>query len=172
MNKIIIIAIVLSVALVGGILLLSSRTSESAGSVSQEAEKVLALSFKDYQGNTVALSQFVNKPLVVNAWAAWCPFCREELKDFASVQKELGEQVVIIAIDRAESLETAKRYSDQLGVTNDLVFLLDPSDSFYQTIGGFSMPETIFIDKTGVIRDHKRGPMNTEEIRQRIQKIL
>lgn len=126
----------------------------------------------DYAGKTVRLMDFHSKPVVLNSWAAWCPFCRKELPDFAAVQKEFSDRVTIIAIDRAESLETAKRYSDELGVTNDLVFLLDPSDSFYKSIGGFTMPETIFVDKNGLIREHKRGPMDVEEMREKIQKIL
>lgn len=129
------------------------------------------LTLKDYSGKTVKFSSF-GKPLVINSWAAWCPFCRKELADFAAVQKEFKDKVVIIAIDRAESLAIAKKYSDELGVTNDLVFLLDPSDSFYQAIGGFSMPETIFVDKNGGTVHHSRGQISVEEMRERIQKIL
>ncbi len=134
--------------------------------------KVSNLSFKDYQGETVNLADFAGKALVINSWAAWCPFCKKELPDFVTIQKEFKDTLVIIAIDRAESLETAKKYSDDLGVTNDLVFLLDPKDSFYQAIGGFSMPETIFVDKNGTIVDHKRGPMEVSEIRERVKKIF
>lgn len=130
------------------------------------------LTFKDYEGNQVSLAQFKGKPLVINTWAAWCPFCVQELKDFAKVQEEFGDKVVIVAIDRAEPLKTAKEYTDEVGVSDKLVFLLDPSDSFYRTIGGFSMPETIFIDKKGKVVDHKRGPMDQNEIRARIQRIL
>lgn len=127
---------------------------------------------KDYNGKTVSLADFSGKPLVINSWAAWCPFCRDELPDFSQAQKEFTDKVVIIAIDRAESLETAKKYSDELGVTNELIFLLDPKDSFYQSIGGFSMPETIFVDKEENIRDHKRGPMDIDEIREKIEALL
>ncbi len=130
------------------------------------------LSFKDYQGKEVSLSEFKGKPLVVNSWAAWCPFCVKELKDFVAVQQDLGDKVVIVAVDRAESLDTAKEYTDDLGVSEALIFLLDPSDSFYRAIGGFSMPETIFIDKNGKVVDHKRGPMDQNEMRTRIKRIL
>ena len=127
---------------------------------------------KDYEGREVKLSDFRGKVALVNAWASWCPFCKEELKDFAAVKQELGDDVVIIAVDRAETLETAKRYSDALGVGDGVVFLLDPDDSFYQAIGGFSMPETIFVDRDGLIRRHRRGPMQREEIRRRIEDML
>lgn len=138
----------------------------------QRATKAPDFNLQDYEGNTVELSDFSGKPLVINSWAAWCPFCKKELEDFAKVQGEFKDQVVIIAIDRAESLETAKRFTDEAGITDDLIFLLDPGDSFYQSIGGFSMPETIFVDKNGVTRFHKRGPMDSNEMRERIKEIL
>ena len=123
----------------------------------------------DYEGNAVRLEDFKGTPLVINSWAAWCPFCREELRDFAAIQQELGDKIVIIAINRRESLDVARRYSDELGVDGNLFMLLDPDDSFYHSINGFSMPETIFVDESGFIKAHKRGPMNKEEIRRRIQ---
>jgi len=152
---------------------------ETPGSLPQNESKgaaefqiLPALSLKDYNGNVISLSSLVGKPLVINSWAAWCPFCRKELQDFAELQKEFGEQVLIIAIDRAETLEIAKGFSDELGVSNDLLFLLDPSDSFYQTIGGFAMPETIFVASDGSIQEHRRGPLSKDEIRQKIQNLI
>jgi thiol-disulfide isomerase/thioredoxin len=137
-----------------------------------QLEKAPNFKLLDYDGKIVSLADFAGKPLLINSWAAWCPFCRQELPDFAKAKKEFGDKVVIIAIDRAESRDTAKKYTDELGVTNDLIFLLDPSDSFYQSIGGFSMPETIFVDKNENIVEHKRGPMDVNEMRQKIQKLL
>lgn len=144
----------------------------SSESQEKNLQKAPNFALADYSGKTVRLMDFHGKPVVLNSWAAWCPFCRKELPDFAAVEKEFAGQVTIIAIDRAESLETAKRYSDDLGVTNDLIFLLDPRDSFYRSLGGFTMPETIFVDKDGFIRFHKRGPMDREEMREKIRGIL
>ena len=129
------------------------------------------LVFNDYQGRPVRLREF-KTPLIINAWASWCPFCVKELPDFGKVQQELGEQIKVIAINRVEPLEVARKFSDQLGVTETLLMLLDPRDNFYQAIGGFSMPETLFVSRDGVIVDHKRGPMESDEIKQRLTKIL
>lgn len=181
MKKIYIFVIV-AVALIIGWLAVS-RTEQGPSNFSTEntvkptkqkaqSEKAPNFSLQDYSGKTVNLANFAGKPVVVNSWASWCPFCREELPAFAAAQKEFGDKVVIIAIDRQESLPTAKGYTDAQGTSNSLIFLLDPSDSFYQSIGGFSMPETIFIDKNGNIVDHKRGSMDVNEIRQKINNIL
>src|SRR3989344_844662 len=172
MNKV--LAIIVGILIVGGVgwLAISSRNASEESTRQAQFEKAPDFALQDYDGKTVNLTNFAGKPLVINSWAVWCPFCRKELVDFAAAQKEFGNDVVIIAIDRAESRETAKKYTDELGVTNNLIFFLDPSDSFYQSIGGFSMPETIFVDKDGNIAERKRGPMDIREIRERIQKII
>lgn len=173
MRKIIWTFVILIAVVIGVVILANIQTDVAP--VSEDISplgKVAEFTFEDYQGNQVSIADFLGTPMVLNSWAAWCPFCREELPDFATVQKEFGDQVVIIAIDRAESLETAKKYTDQLGVTDDLIFLLDPKDEFYKAIGGFSMPETIFVDKDGNIRQHRRGPMDVSEIRQRVSNLI
>lgn len=155
--------------LAGFFILRSSDAPSPEGEALRQASEFI---LQDYMGHEVTLSDFRGKPVIVNAWASWCPFCREELKDFVALQQEFSGKISIIAIDRGEPFEVAARYSDALGVTPYLVFLLDPNDSFYQSIGGFSMPETIFVDADGFIRDHKRGPMPLEEIRRRSERML
>ena len=168
-----ILVIIIGVLVVGGVgwLVVSSRNT-SDNSRQPESERAPDFALQDYVGKTVKLSDFAGKPVVINSWAAWCPFCRKELVDFAAAQKEFGDTAAFVAVDRAESHDIAKRYTDELGVTGGMVFLLDPSDGFYQSIGGFSMPETIFVDAKGVIVFHKRGPMDLTEIRERVQQLL
>jgi len=168
------------ISIIGGVivitiiafLIFTGFSNEKEGMMGMASIRAPDFSLEDYSGQIVTLADFSGKPLVINSWAAWCPFCKKELVDFVTVQKEFGDKFVIIAIDRAESLETAKKYTDELGVTDDLIFLLDSNDSFYRSIGGFSMPETIFVDKEGRIQIHKRGPMDLGEIRDKIQAIL
>lgn len=171
------IIVVVVVLLGGGFLLLNNSgdnsSFESSGSVTRsENDKVPEFSFPDYDGNIVSSTDYAGKPIVVNSWATWCPFCVDELPDFVTVQEEFGDAVTIISIDRAESSAQAKTYTDDLGVTDGLVFLLDADDKFYQAIGGFSMPETLFVDSDGNIVEHKRGPMKLPEIREKIQSLI
>ena len=129
-------------------------------------------SLEDYDGNTVSLSDFEGKPVIINSWATWCPFCLKELGDFAIIQAQYPEDVVFIAISRAQSLNTSKDFTDKIGISERMTFLLDPYDSFYKSIGGFAMPETIFVDKGGNIVAHKRGPMEIKEIETRTKELI
>ena len=176
-----IITIIVIGAVVGGFLLFSKggdspTTKDAEGNTLVNkvkiADKVPDFKLKDYDGNEVSLGDFKGKNIIVNSWAVWCPFCVRELKDFAELERDLGDDITIIAIDRAESLEKVKGYTDDLDVTHDIVFLLDPSDSFYRSIGGFSMPETLFVDGDGNILLHKRGPMTFDEMRQKANELF
>lgn len=169
-----ILVAIAGLAIFGGVVWLVVTDRDVPGEFEKQTEFKRAPDFalKDYDGKTVQFADFAGKPLVINSWAAWCPFCKKELSDFAAVQKEFGERVVIVAIDRAEPLQVAKGFTDAAEISDEMIFLLDPEDSFYRAIGGFSMPETIFVDSDGNIRDHKRGPMDLREMRERIQKLI
>jgi thiol-disulfide isomerase/thioredoxin len=172
------ITIIVIVIISGGFLILrNGDTGEITAvedKVSEETkyDKVPDLSFVDYEGNSFKLSDLNGKPHVINSWAVWCPFCRAELEDFAKLQEEFGDEITVVAIDRQESLEKAKGFTDEIEVTDRMTFLLDPKDAFYKGIGGFSMPETLFVDADGNIRIHKRGPMDLEEMRDKINSII
>ena len=163
---------ILVLAVLGGVFFATRDQGGKSQSGASDFDSFASASLVDYQGNDVSLEDFRGEPLVINSWAVWCPFCREELPDFAELQKEFGDDVRVIAIDRQEPLEKAKQYTDGLGLTSDMLFLLDPSDSFYKSIAGFSMPETIFVNSNGEIVVHKRGPMELEEMREHVNKII
>jgi len=161
------------IAIVAGIVFFVFNGGDNKSlTIKSDFDKFAHITLADYNGNTVSLEEFRGKPLVINSWAVWCPFCRAELADFAALQKEFGDRITVIAIDRQEPLAKAKGFTDELGITNDMFFLLNSSDSFYKSIGGFSMPETIFVNGAGEIVAHKRGPMELDEMREHTNKII
>lgn len=173
------IIIVIIIILIGGILFISNKEGlqntggeDVISDANSSFDKAPQFSLSDFGGDTVSLADSAGKVRVVNVWATWCPFCVDELPDFGRLQEEFSDEIVVIAIDRAESLEKAKGFSDELGITDSMTMLLDPKDSFYKSIGGFSMPETLFIDGDGNIRIHKRGPMEFEEMKEKVESIL
>lgn len=168
-NKTFITIIILAVVAVVGVMIFSSGDSKESNTTFDTVPDFILM---DYDENEVSLSDFKGKALVINSWASWCPFCVDELPDFGVLQDEFEGEIVVIAINRSEPLLRAKEFSDRFGVTDKITFLLDLKDSFYQSIGGFSMPETLFVDKNGNIRVHKRGPMELSEMREKVNLIL
>lgn len=124
-------------------------------------------SFTDIDGEPVSLNDYLGKVLVVNSWASWSPQSAQELATLAELTDLFVENdVVVLAINRAEPKETAQAFLRSLAVTDSVVLLLDAEDTFYQNIGGYAMPETLFYDTEGNIIFHKRGPLQSSEIVQ------
>lgn len=142
-----------------------------------DAKKTLATTeaqvFTDLDGNPLSLEQFEGKVRVVNSWASWTPFSAQELKDLEELARVYKDrEVVVIAINRMESKEFAKSYIESLGAFLDIIIGIDVNDTYYATIGGYAMPETVFYDTQGNIIFHKRGSMTYAEMEQNLQKVL
>ena len=175
---------VITIAVIGFLLLavgLYTFYSVKIANPKEQSAASSALSLSESEGNSyttldgelVDLAQYDGRVRVVNSWASWCPFCVNELPDFAKLANEYSvDEVVVLAINRKEQSSLARRYIDTLTDVKGVIFILDPSDSFYSKIGGFSMPETIFYDKEGNISFHKRGFMSLEEMKKHTNKAL
>jgi thiol-disulfide isomerase/thioredoxin len=124
------------------------------------------------EGIDVTLNHLRGELLVINSWATWCPFCVEELKDFDVAQSKFGEQVQFVLVNRKEGSEVADTYLNDLGISSNMITFLDETDEFYKAIQGFSMPETIFVNKDGTIQYHKRGFMTRQEIFDRTNDLI
>lgn len=131
------------------------------------------LTLKDYDGENVELSDFKRELVIATVWASWCPYCEEELRNLTKLKDTYGDDVRILAINRAEPFEDAKRFMDEAGIDRSKILLLqDADDSFFKSIQGYAMPETIFITSRGEIMHHQRGPMNSEEVAAKIDALI
>jgi thiol-disulfide isomerase/thioredoxin len=130
------------------------------------------LVMQDYEGKDVRFSEFRKKFLVVHLWASWCPYCGDELKNLARLKEIYGDDLLIIALNRGEPHDVAREFTDRLDLAQKMVFLLDPNDSFYKEVGGYAMPETVFINADGDVLFHQRGPMKIQEVVGQINNLL
>ena len=120
--------------------------------------------FIDYSGKEVRLSQVRAAHVIVFMWASWCPYCTQEIQNLSELKKHYGNTLDVIAVNRGESRVDAKAFTDKLNVDPSLQFLLDPTDALFKSVGGYAMPETLFIDSGGQIVFHQRGPFQNSEL--------
>ena len=143
--------------------------SDASKSLSVTKEKP----FTDLQGNPTDFKKQEGKIRVVNIWASWDPFSAQELRDLNTVAQEYRDKgVVFIAINRKEPKEQAQRFLNSLPSLSNLSFVIDENDSFYNSIGGYAMPETVFYDTRGTITSHTRGLLTIDEMKVQIDSAL
>lgn len=126
----------------------------------------------DFEGNTVKLSDLKGKPVFIDFWTAWCPFCTDEMPVIEEIHQEFGPDVggelIVLGIHRTntEAASVAEDFAkNDAKVTYPI--LLDKTDEVYKayTPGFAGMPVAVWIDKDGVIVKLKVGPKTAEEMR-------
>ncbi|MBI2314456.1 redoxin domain-containing protein [Candidatus Daviesbacteria bacterium] len=182
-NKTVIFVIVLAL-IVGAIVFLSKPfggnqpspvvKQESGQNSSEIGQKTADFELEDFNGNKVKLSDFRGKPVFIDFWAAWCPFCVEEMPEIDKVHKEFGDKLVVLGIHRSETEEIGEgaQFAQERGVTYTL--LKDSTGQVYKTFTGGRnfMPYAVYIDKDGVIRSIKAGPKTAEEIKKNVEELI
>jgi thiol-disulfide isomerase/thioredoxin len=119
-------------------------------------------------GQTLRLSSYRGKVVVVNFWATWCRPCREEMPALQRVAaSEPG--VVVLEVDLMESEDKARSFLDSLGLDR-LQPVFDTTGATTRRFGVLTLPSTFFVDKDGVIRHLELTQMSEDRIRSGIKK--
>jgi len=119
----------------------------------------------------MTLSQHRGKRAVyMYFWASWSPFSKDELRDLALVQDDFATSVAVLAINRGEDSSSAEDSALARGAEG-YPLLLDAVDDVWRQYRGTVMPLHIFIDRLGVIREVRTGPLSLDEMRERVKRI-
>ncbi len=126
----------------------------------------------DYEGNEVNLSDFKGKPVVINFWATWCYYCKEEMPDFNLAFEKYPdvEFLMINATDGyQETVATAKKYIEEEGFAFNVYFDTESEAVNAYYVNGF--PATFFIDKDGNLVTYANGMLDYESLEKGIKLI-
>jgi thiol-disulfide isomerase/thioredoxin len=115
------------------------------------------ISFVDRDGNTVRLSDFAGKLVVLNLWATWCAPCLREMPSLDRMQERLGDDVAVLAIseDRGGS-KIVEPFIAKLGLKS-LKFYLDPKSGAEQAFKVQGLPTSVVIDREGNLLGRVEG---------------
>ena len=119
-------------------------------------------------GQTLRLSSYRGKVVVVNFWATWCAPCREEMPALQRVAASEPDMVVL-EVDLLEPGDKARSFLDSLGLDR-LQPVLDSDGATTRRYGVLSLPSTFFVDKDGVIRHLEFTAMTEAQIRTGVRK--
>lgn len=126
----------------------------------------------DASGAAITLDDYRGAPLVVNFWFSRCAPCRRELRDFAAVHAELGDEVQFVGVDPFDTVDAMLEFARDRGVTYDL--LRDTgADGRLLTdeLGLVAYPVTIFVDPEGHIL-RQTGELDAEELRAAVEELF
>ena len=132
----------------------------------------LVLLHNDFGKNTLSLSNLKGKSIVLNFWASWCQPCKEELPLLENAWKQMQAQnknIVFLGIDFQESNSDASSFLQQHGIT--YMAGLDTDGSIANKYGVSSLPQTVFIDRNGIVTSREPQELTVQELSRNLQSI-
>ncbi|MGB9495209.1 MAG: redoxin domain-containing protein [Azonexus sp.] len=79
----------------------------------EPGQRMADLGFRDANGKSARLSALKGKVVILHFWGSWCPPCRKEMPELASLYKRLADRrdVVFILLQVREPIETARLWA-------------------------------------------------------------
>lgn len=147
---------------------------------SQDAQELPQLADYDSEvyldgGNPISLTQIAaGRPLVLNFWATWCPYCIDELPDFQEIRDEYGDRVSFAFVDATdgtrETVDDARSFVQQNGY--DLPVYYDIDRKAVADYGITAFPTTVVVAADGSIQVISPGTIDPQKMRQALDSLL
>lgn len=145
-----------------GIALLTSLLSLTVQA--KEQQSIYDLSFNNVDQETVHLSDYKGKVILLNFWATWCPPCIKEMPSMQRLREHFQDQPFeIIAINAGESATTVSSFLLELETELTFPILLDLQSRSFGEFGIRGLPMTLVINKQGQLENRVLGGKEWDE---------
>ena len=122
-------------------------------------------------GGRLSLAELRGSAVVLNFWASWCIPCREEAPLLTAADTTYGPRGVhILGVVYQDSDDNARDFMRRYGQTYP--GLLDPDGRTAIDYGVFGIPETFFIDASGIVRSRQVGALTETDLQRQIEAIV
>lgn len=145
-----------------------------ADDTSSQRQQAVDFTVFDAEGQEVKLSDFFGKPVVVNFWATWCGYCKQEMPDFQEVYEEYKDQVHFLMIQSTdgsrETKEMGEAYIQEEGYSFPVYY--DENREAVYVYSVYSLPTTILLDAEGRVAAYNPGLVEKEPLTAAIETLL
>ena len=107
----------------------------------------------DLNGESLDMSLFVGKKVLVNFWATWCAPCKKEMPDLSEAQKKLAKDNYIFLLISDESQAQISEFKKKTNY--DFIFLKSTKSN--TSLGIYALPTTFIYNEKGVKADEIIG---------------
>ncbi|RPF58049.1 thiol-disulfide oxidoreductase ResA [Abyssicoccus albus] len=127
-------------------------------------------SLKSTDGETVKLSDYKGKPVILNFWGTWCEPCKEEMPDFEKTYENADGNFEILALHVKNSPQQVEQFINDLQTEISFPVILDNANGDVTKAYDIGpLPTTMVIDKEGKIEYIQQYMMTKDQLDQIVQ---
>lgn len=133
----------------------------------EQGTRIPQVALRDASGASVALQDYVGKPVVINLWATWCPPCRREMPVLSEAQVA-NPDITFLFVNQGEGTAEVQRFLEHSNLQLDNV-LLDSGGRLGQQVGSMSLPTTLFYNADGKQLGSHLGELSKASLTQALE---
>lgn len=145
-------------------------TQEVKTEAKKEGPMALDFSLQMTDGTKFTLLQNLDKPILVNYWATWCPPCVREFPDLEEMYKNYKDRMHFVAINSAETKDVIEAFMTKNNFT--IPIAMDSDNAVGMMYGIASIPTTFIVDTEGRIVFAQLGMMTKKQMQNAIEAAL
>ncbi|MBV8670817.1 MAG: TlpA family protein disulfide reductase [Candidatus Eremiobacteraeota bacterium] len=149
-------------------LIVTSIGPSRAAQIAQIGKAAPAFSYTALDGKRQTSAQFRGRPMFVNFFATWCPPCKLELPNIVKDYPAYRGRVIFLGLDQEESPELVRPFLKQYEIQYQIGIDEGQVGADY---GVAAIPQSVFIDRHGVVRAIWRGYMPPKILSQNLALI-
>lgn len=135
------------------------------------AEYVEQATFTDLEGDTVSISKYKGKVILIDFWETWCKPCLASFPTMQKLQEEYPDDFAVLAVTPGftDTKEDAQSFSKNHDYTFE--YLID-SNNLHQQLGVQGIPFKVFVDANGNFIKSSMGTAGPEGDYEMIKEII
>jgi thiol-disulfide isomerase/thioredoxin len=150
----------------------SDASSSSPSSIPAEVNYAAPeLSLQNVNGDTEALTDYLDQVVLVNNWATWCPPCKAEIPTLEAYYKaHSAEGFVIIGVEAGEPPAEVLGFVKGAEITYPI--WIDLESASLRAFGSSGLPNSFVIDRKGMVRLAWVGEINRAMLEKYVTPLM
>ncbi|MGQ9514258.1 MAG: peroxiredoxin family protein [Thermoproteota archaeon] len=120
---------------------------------------------------TITLSKYRERIVLLDFWTTWCGPCQEEVKELSQLySKYRDDGLIIISINILEDIQSVRTFAESNGM--DWIVVLDKDGNVAMRYGVVLIPSLVLVHKNGTIAYVDVGFVDSDKLSLEVDKAL